>query len=191
MTKVFIGGSRRISRLNVAVKQRIDCIVEKRLPVVVGDANGADKAVQTYLQSKGYDLVEVFCSGNVCRNNVGDWPVRGIPVNGRVRGFGFYAIKDRAMANEASVGLMLWDKKSAGTLMNVLRLVRQNKNVVIYVSPDREFLHVKGESDWDALLCRCPSELRKKIARESLAEEPRRKPSNQGELFEAAGERGT
>ena len=71
MTKVFIGGSRRISRLDADVKRRIDRMIEKRLQVLVGDANGADKAVQEYLRTKDYDLVEVFCSGDACRNNRG------------------------------------------------------------------------------------------------------------------------
>ena len=80
MTKVFIGGSRRISRLDAEVKRRIDRMIEKRLPVIVGDANGADKAVQDYLRTKDYDLVEVFCSGDSCRNNRGGWPTRTVPV---------------------------------------------------------------------------------------------------------------
>lgn len=84
MTRVFIGGSRRITRLNADVKQRLDRIIEMRLPVLVGDANGADRAVQDYLRSRGYDLVEVFCSGEVCRNNTGDWTVRSIPVAGKL-----------------------------------------------------------------------------------------------------------
>ena len=58
--KVFIGGSRRVSRLDAPVRVRLDKIVEKGLPVIIGDANGADKAVQQYLFSKHYDKVEVF-----------------------------------------------------------------------------------------------------------------------------------
>lgn len=46
MRKVFIGGSRRVSRLHADVRRRLDRIVEKRLPVLAGDANGADKAHQ-------------------------------------------------------------------------------------------------------------------------------------------------
>jgi hypothetical protein len=78
MTNVFIGGSRKISRLDADVRQELDRIVEKSLKVLVGDANGADKAVQSYLKSKNYDLVEVFCAGRTCRNNVGRWPVRTV-----------------------------------------------------------------------------------------------------------------
>jgi hypothetical protein len=60
VTKVFIGGSRRITRLDGEVLRRLDRIVEKRLPVVIGDANGADKAVQRYLSERKVEKVEVF-----------------------------------------------------------------------------------------------------------------------------------
>ena len=36
------------------------------------------------------------------------------------------------MSEEASFGLMIWDGESAGTLMNVLRLIKRNKNVVVF-----------------------------------------------------------
>ena len=49
MKAVFIGGSRRISRLNAEVRSRLDRIVDQKLPVLVGDANGADRSVQQYL----------------------------------------------------------------------------------------------------------------------------------------------
>jgi hypothetical protein len=71
MIKVFIGGSRGIRRLGPEVRKRLDEIIRKQLFVLVGDANGADKAVQNYLHERGYDRVEVFCTGGHCRNNVG------------------------------------------------------------------------------------------------------------------------
>ena len=171
MMKVFIGGSRYVSRLSADVRRRLDNIVEKRLPVLVGDANGADEAVQRQLQSKHYDLVEVFCAGGECRNNLGGWPVRTVPVNGKRKDFSFYASKDRAMADEASCGLMIWDGKSVGTLMNVLRLVRQRKPVVVYTDPSKQFSDLKSEADWEAFVSRCATGLRQRIERESATEE--------------------
>ena len=41
MTRVFIGGSRHITRLEADVRRRLDRIVEKGLLVVIGDANAA------------------------------------------------------------------------------------------------------------------------------------------------------
>lgn len=179
MTKVFIGGSRRISRLSTEVRQRLDRIIERRLAVLVGDANGADKAVQEYLRGKHYDLVEVFCSGDSCRNNTGHWPVRTIHVDKKKRDFSFYATKDRAMAAEASVGFMLWDKESVGTLMNVLRLVRHHKKVVLFVAPDRDFIDVRDDDDWARLVASCARELRERVEQESSAESSPRGPQPQ------------
>jgi hypothetical protein len=41
MTTVFIGGSRRVSRLSSDVRARINRMMEQHLSIVVGDANGA------------------------------------------------------------------------------------------------------------------------------------------------------
>ena len=73
MTRVFIGGSRHITRLEAEVRRRLDRIVEKGLPVVIGDANGADKAVQRYLSDRQFQRVEVFSADESPRNNVGGW----------------------------------------------------------------------------------------------------------------------
>ena len=139
MTKVFIGGSRRFSKLNKDVKRRLDNIIEKGFTVVVGDANGVDKAVQRYLTSKRHDKVIVFCMAGECRNNLGNWPTREITAAPGARGFAYFSTKDRVMVEEADYGLMLWDGKSRGTLTNVVDLVRQGRPVVVYVAPAKAF----------------------------------------------------
>lgn len=164
MKKVFIGGSRRISRLSSEVRRRLDRIMEQGLPVLVGDANGADKAVQEYLHGRGYRSVEVFCTGGECRNNLGNWPTRAVPAPKGKKGFGFYATKDQRMAEEASVGLMIWDGRSHGTLANVFRLISQDKKAVVYTLPSNESITLGDETDWERFLSRCPSEARQWIA---------------------------
>lgn len=146
-TKVFIAGSRRLSRLNPGVKRRIDNIIDKGFLVIVGDANGVDKSVQQYLSSRQYTNVIVFCMEGGCRNNIADWPTRTIiaPDPSR-RDFAYYSTKDRAMVAEADYGLMLWDGQSRGTLTNIVHLVRQGKPVVAYVASDRSF-HTLRQSD--------------------------------------------
>jgi len=71
VTAVVIGGSRRVTRLADEVVRRLEKIVERRLPVVGGDASGADRAVQAFFAARSYELVTVLCTGGVCRNNVG------------------------------------------------------------------------------------------------------------------------
>ena len=170
MTKVFIGGSRRISRLSPDVRRRLERIIDQRIPVVVGDAKGADKAVQQFLHSNNFDLVEVFCTEGECRNNIGLWPVRTISTSGNRRDFNFYAAKDRVMADEASVGFMIWDGKSVGTLMNMFRLVRGQKKVAIYVATSKNFVDLKNESDWEQFTTCFPSDLRLRFERQAKAE---------------------
>jgi hypothetical protein len=133
--KVFIAGSRRLSRLSGEITRRIDNVIEKGFTVIVGDANGADKAVQRYLSVKGYGHVIVFCMEGNCRNNAGGWPTRAIEVaDTRRRDFVYYSAKDRAMAEQADYGLMLWDGRSRGTLTNIVDLVRRGKPVVVYLA---------------------------------------------------------
>jgi hypothetical protein len=176
MMKIFVGGSRRITKLDSEVRQRLDAILAKNLPIVIGDANGADKAVQQYLVAKDYQHVEVFCSGTRCRNNTGNWLTRQVSVNSSRRDFDFYAAKDIQMAKESSSGLMIWDGKSAGTLMNVLRLIKQNKTAVIFEAPAGRFRELKSESEWNDLLSGCSSEVRIRIEELSASDRGARTP---------------
>ena len=170
MTKVFIGGSRKISRLGGDVRQRLDRIIEKRSPVVIGDANGADKAVQAYLHQQGYGLVEVFCADEAPRNKVGEWPSRPVRPSHPKRDFDYYATKDRQMAREATVGLMLWDGESRGTLLNILRLVAQQKPVVVYVAPEKVFVDVRRVRDFERLAAKLDRTAARRLQEQAFSE---------------------
>lgn len=154
MTKVFIAGSRQIARLPAEVRSRIDTMVEKGFQILVGDANGADKAVQRYLADKAYPNVLVHCMENHCRNNVGTWPTFQVAAPQGARGFDYYSLKDCAMADAAEYGLMLWDGKSKGTINNVVNLSRRNKLVVVYVAPAKNFQTVRSAEDLKDLLAK-------------------------------------
>ena len=146
-SKVFIAGSRRLSRLGVDVWRRIDNIMEKGFTVLIGDANGVDKAVQQYLVSRDYGNVMVFCMEGRCRNNAGDWATRTIASADPSRhDFAHYSTKDREMVREADYGLMLWDGRSRGTLTSTIDLIRKGKPVVVYLAPDKSFYEVRDSS---------------------------------------------
>jgi adenine-specific DNA-methyltransferase len=98
---------------------------------------------------------------------VGKWPVRAVATGQARRDFDYYAAKDEQMAQEASVGLMIWDGKSAGTLANAARLLRQDKKVVVYAAPAKRFLTLKAEADWERLLSGCGRDVREKVLRAS------------------------
>ena len=53
MSTVFIAGAIKIKYLDRKFKARIDKIIASGYHVVVGDADGADTAIQTYLFEQG------------------------------------------------------------------------------------------------------------------------------------------
>jgi hypothetical protein len=139
MKKVFIGGSRKLNRLNRAIKERADNIVGQDFQILIGDANGADKAIQKYLAEKAYKNVIVFCMGDTCRNNLGNWQTKAITSNRNKKDFSYFAVKDKEMSEQADYGFMLWDGKSKGTLNNIINTLQCNKYVLVYFSPSKEF----------------------------------------------------
>ena len=158
MAKVFIAGSRHLSRLTTDVTRRIDTMIVKGFTILIGDANGADKAVQQYLASKRYNRVVVYCMAEHCRNNVANWPTREVAAPPGARGFAYYATKDQVMVDEAAYGLMLWDGKSKGTFNSVINMLRQEKPVVVYLAPGKAFQNVKSADDAIGLLSQCTRE---------------------------------
>jgi adenine-specific DNA-methyltransferase len=163
LKSVFVGGSRKISHIGADVKQRLDRMIEGGLLVLVGDANGADKAIQTYLHEREYRNVRVFCTGGDCRNNVGQWPAQPVTPPHRARDFAFFTAKDAAMAEEADAALMLWDGESNGTLVNVARMTARRKPVVIYIAPVKSFETIRSRADLERLLAGCPADDRTRI----------------------------
>jgi adenine-specific DNA-methyltransferase len=171
MTTVFIGGSRHVSRLNALIRDRLNTIVEKHHHVVVGDANGADKAVQKHFADAAYDAVTVYCSGGMPRNRLADWNTRSITPPTGAKGFQFYAAKDRQMAADADVGLMIWDGKSPGTVLNVLRLVQAGKIAVLLNVPEKTSQNIKSFKHWQDFLTTCSPELQSDLRARATRDE--------------------
>lgn len=165
MKTVFVSGSRNIKKLNELVRNRINNMMSNGFRVVVGDANGADKATQKILAEAHYSNVVVFCSGASCRNNLGDWRMKNVFVDSKFRGREFYTQKDKEMAAEADYGFVIWDGKSAGSINNVLELVGREKSVVVYFSPEKKFYKVSRLDDAKRLLGRCDEDAIAKIGK--------------------------
>lgn len=155
MTTVFLSGSRKINRLNDVIRGRIQNIVDQGFDVVVGDANGADKAMQSFLSEKVYTNVFVYCAGQTCRNNMGSWETEKVSVDPKLKGRAFYTQKDKVMAAVADYGFILWDGKSAGSINNVFELLKNGKKAIVYFSPRKEFFSVKTVDDIEVLLHQC------------------------------------
>jgi hypothetical protein len=137
--------------------------MRQQFAVVVGDANGTDKAVQGYFASRDYNNVTVYGMGNRCRNNVGGWPTKQVSADGVKKDFAYYAVKDKEMAKVASCGFMIWDGRSRGTINNIVNLLHQDKPVSVYFSPDKSWHTLKSPQDLPELLDKCEPSDRQKL----------------------------
>lgn len=156
--KVFVGGSRKISKINELIRSRLENMVEKGFSILVGDANGADKTLQKYFFESGYKFVTVFFTANNCRNNIGNWPSISVEAPSKIDPLKFYMLKDKRMSEEADYGFMLWDGSSPGTLNNILNLLSEGRTTVVYFSPKRSFSTIKTRSNLTNLLSMCQKE---------------------------------
>jgi hypothetical protein len=140
MTTVLIGGSRTVSRLNPQLRQRLDYIIKCGARIVIGDSNGAERAVQQYLAAQGYRQVAVYCVRE-CLNNLGNWPAQAVGMP-----------KERALLADARCGVMLWDGKSQDTLRILRELLSVGKRALVYFAPSKTFYNLATEEDLDEFL---------------------------------------
>lgn len=188
MNTIFIGGSRHVSTLPSEIKKRLDNVVASGHRIVVGDANGADKAVQKHLVNLKYEEVTVFCSGATPRNNLGTWLTHRIDAPKDAKGFQFYAVKDREMAREADFGLMIWDGKSPGTMLNVLRLAIAGKISVLFNVPEKNVVNIRSVDAWRDFIAHCSDELRRDLKKRATPDEWRLVESSGQSTFLMANE---
>jgi adenine-specific DNA-methyltransferase len=163
MSKVFIGGSRFIRSLDERITARLDRIASGGSTVLIGDAPGADAAVQRFLANKHYADVTVFCAGDGCRNNIGSWQMHRIAANGAKRDARFYTAKDAAMADEATEGLFIWDGDSVGTIVDACMLANLGKPVELYLAGTGEFRLFVSQGDWSRFFSGLADDLRKTV----------------------------
>lgn len=152
MHKVFISGSMSIKNINPDVLERINNVIDSGYQVLVGDADGVDTSIQSYLHERNAYSVIVYCTGDQPRNNVGKWTVNSIQTNYSPGTRAYFTAKDLVMAEECDYGLMIWDTKSTGTLSNAIELLKRNKKSLVFVNKARTFIKVKSISDIEDLV---------------------------------------
>ena len=159
--KIFIAGPRAVTSLDRPFEERLHGIIEKNYSVLVGDAPGVDKAVQNYFSKLNYSNVTVYASNGRARTNVGEWSIISVPVSEKAVGFDYYAVKDKAMADSADYGFMLWNGESRGTLTNIVNLLLRGKEVLVYFAPKNSFFTVGSFVKLEDILSFCGDSTRK------------------------------
>ena len=130
--RVFVAGPRAVNNLNTDITEVLTRIIDKRLDVLVGDADGVDCLAQKFFAEAKYPNVTVYASNGKTRNNIGGWNTLNVEVPANIKGFDFYAQKDIRMAQDADCGFMVWNGKSKGTFNNIINLTSQYKKTMIY-----------------------------------------------------------
>lgn len=180
MSTVFFGGSRKLPHLNSEIRARLRNLISGHHRILVGDANGADKAIQSFFSDEGYRNVTVYCMDKHCRNNLGRWPTKSIDSDGRKKDYSYFALKDAEMSKEADYGFMLWDGKSKGTLNNILNLLQQDKPALVYFSKSKSFVPIKTNEDLHRLVAQCDESSKRNFEKKIKLSE--RLKSQQGSL---------
>jgi hypothetical protein len=147
--KIVLGGSRHLEFIPKEIADRLLEWMESSSEFLVGDAPGTDRAFQIFLKSKKYDFVTVFTSADEIRNNLGNWQEEKVESGLKSKSNAVHAFKDRKMSQIADIGLMIWDCKSAGTLSNVIDLLGQGKNCLIWVAPDSDLYQFDNTASLD------------------------------------------
>lgn len=166
VTTIFLGGSKTIGHLPEDFIDRLDFFISEGNKFIIGDAHGADLAIQNYLHSKGCKNVTVYCSGDKCRFNVSGWEEKHIAVADGIAEYEFYRTKDIAMTEACDMGLVIWDGVSRGTKNNIRALRRTWKAVMTYRTDIEAFRCIRGRlpKDREGLAPRFLSEKKRKKA---------------------------
>lgn len=149
--KVFIAGAREIKNLKSIVIDKLNNIIKNEYDVLVGDANGVDKNIQEYLKIKNYKNVTVFSMAKV-RNNVGNWENIKVSSEAAMNTREYFTEKDKKMAENADIGFMIWNKKSEGTLNNMVNLLILNKKVCLFTDNENKIYLLKRIEDLEKII---------------------------------------
>ena len=131
--KIFISGSKSISKLSELAKAFIDQFIENGDEILIGDCYGVDAVVQKYLEAKEFNNTTIYCSGITPRNNfVSAAKIHSCTEAAKgLTGSEFQYVKDIQMANDCDQALMIWDGISKGTAENLKRIKEMAKPFVV------------------------------------------------------------
>jgi adenine-specific DNA-methyltransferase len=131
--KIFISGSKSISKLPELAKAFIDQFIENGDEILIGDCYGVDAVVQKYLEAKEFNNTTIYCSGITPRNNfVSAAKIHSCTKAAKdLTSSEFQYVKDIQMANDCDQALMIWDGKSKGTTENLKRIKEMGKPFVL------------------------------------------------------------
>lgn len=141
MKKVFISGSISIKKLPIEVINSIKKIIENKIQILVGDADGIDTLIQDFCLNENYTNLTVYSISAIPRYKASNefkfkhiFPDEEIKKE-RAR----QQEKDKAMTLDSEFSFVVWDGKSKGSYANLIRALENNKKIKIYDNTAKYF----------------------------------------------------
>jgi hypothetical protein len=141
MSKVFISGSISIKKLPICVEESIKKIIDSKLKILVGDADGIDTMVQNHCKKLNYNFVTVYSIYKSPRYKVEGFCNKYIVAQSdSKKERELQQEKDKAMTLDSEYSFIIWDGKSKGSYHNILRAIDNEKKIKLYLSNENKFL---------------------------------------------------
>jgi len=139
---VFISGSISIKKLPPEVINSIKKIIENKIHILVGDADGIDTLIQDFCLSENYTNLTVYSISAIPRYKASDdFNFKHIfPDESIKRERERQQEKDKAMTLESEFTFVIWDGKSKGSYANLIRALENNKKIKAYNNISKTFL---------------------------------------------------
>lgn len=147
---VFLSGSLSGKELPKIVSEWVDRYILNNCNFVLGDAKGIDSLFQDYLLLQKYNRVKIFGVKNIARNKADeDWDYFkvNVPFQFRKTDRMLFLFRDFYLSKQADGGIVVWEPErkvrghqsvSKGSLFNMINLLLEEKNVVLYYIPNEE-----------------------------------------------------
>lgn len=139
--KVFISGSISIKKLPQEVIDSIEKIIENNIHILVGDADGIDSLIQNFCLSKNYTNLTVYSISAIPRYKASnEFNFKHIFPDPKIKKErARQQEKDKAMTLESEFSFVVWDTKSKGSYINIIRALENNKKIKIYNNVNKSF----------------------------------------------------
>lgn len=141
MSRVFISGSISIKKLPLEVMNSVKKIIDNKIEILVGDADGIDTLIQDFCLNENYINLTVYSISAIPRYKASNefnfkhiFPDENIKKE-RER----QQEKDKDMTIDSEYSFVIWDGKSKGSYANIMRALENNKKIKIYDNTSKHF----------------------------------------------------
>jgi len=133
MRKIFISWSMSIKRLPLKIERTLDLLIEKKYKILVWDAVWIDELIQDFFCKKKYFYVFVYSISYPRVYKTEKFKNIKVKIDENIKDLRERQTqKDIFMTEQSDVSLVIWDWKSKWSYNNIIRLLKNNKEVQVF-----------------------------------------------------------